>query len=223
MLIPTYHAGLIDWDIYKRNQARIATNTRTRPHAGGGAVREGTALLHGLGTCDCATYRDLGQAIVSSEFGEDLYHGIHMVRLGMPPLRVRVEDIGPPTEYFGRKFAEKYRIAWSGFIAPARTWLLDHPWPGNVRGLRNLVERSVVLNIKGAIDVADLPPEILSAEPKQHTGLRQEDRWHLPHNEAWPAFERKYLLEVLDRREGNISQAAAAIRIHRQTLQYKLK
>ena len=171
----------------------------------------------------CATHRDLGQAIADSEFREDLYYRIHVVRLEIPPLRERVEDIEPLIDYFGQMFAEKYRIVWSGFAEAARARLFDYPWLGNVRELRNLVERSIVLSIKGAIDVADLPAEVLSTEPREQVGSRQEDLWQLPYEEARAAFERKYLLDVLDRHEGNISQAAAAIGIHRQTLQYKLK
>ncbi len=170
----------------------------------------------------CATHRDLAQAITASEFREDLYYRIHVVRLEVPPLRQRAEDIEPLVEYFGRMFAEKYRIAWSGFTAPAMARLLEYPWPGNVRELRNLVERSIVLSIKGAIDVAELPTEIASAESKA-PGAPPEDLLQLPYEDARAAFERKYLLGVLDRHTGNISQAAAAIGIHRQTLQYKLK
>jgi DNA-binding NtrC family response regulator len=171
----------------------------------------------------CATHRDLGQAIAASQFREDLYYRIHVVRLELAPLRERVDDIEPLIEYFGRIFAEKYRIAWSGFTEQARARLLDYPWPGNVRELRNLVERSIVLSIKGAIDVEDLPAEMLGAGEKERPAARQEDLWSLPYEEARSAFERKYFLDVLDRHEGNISQAAASIGIHRQTLQYKLK
>ncbi len=170
----------------------------------------------------CATHRDLAQAITASEFREDLYYRIHVVRLELPPLRQRVEDIEPLIDYFGRMFAEKYRIAWSGFTTPAMARLLEYPWPGNVRELRNLVEGSIVLSIKGAIDVAELPAEIASAESRT-AGAPSENLLLLPYEEARAAFERKYLLDVLDRHTGNISQAAAAIGIHRQTLQYKLK
>ncbi|HYK87740.1 MAG TPA: sigma-54 dependent transcriptional regulator, partial [Acidobacteriota bacterium] len=171
----------------------------------------------------CATHRDLGAAIAASEFREDLYYRIHVVRLELPQLRERVEDIEPLAEYFGRVFAEKYHIAWGGFTDAARARLLDYPWPGNVRELRNIVERSIVLSIKGPIDVADLPAELLSVEQRGPATTRPDDLWQLPYEEARSAFERKYLLDVLDRHGGNISQAAAAIRIHRQTLQYKLK
>ncbi len=171
----------------------------------------------------CATHRDLGQAIAASEFREDLYYRIHVVCLEIPPLRERVEDIEPLLEYFGRMFADKYRIAWSGFTEAARERLLAYPWPGNVRELRNLVERSIVLVLKGAIDVADLPAEVLAVAQKAQAGSPMEDLSQMPYEEARASFERKYLLEILERYQGNITQAATAIGIHRQTLQYKLK
>ncbi len=171
----------------------------------------------------CATHRDLSQAIAASEFREDLYYRIHVVRLDLPPLRERIDDIQPLLEYFGKMFAGKYRIAWNGFSDAALKRLLDYPWPGNVRELRNLVERSVVLSIKGAIDAEDLPGEMLAAAPRESANSQQEELWRLPYEEARAAFERKYLMDVLERNHGNISQAADAIGIHRQTLQYKLK
>jgi len=170
----------------------------------------------------CATHRDLAQAIAASQFREDLYYRIHVVSIDLPPLRERSEDIDPLLEHFGKTLAEKYRIEWAGFTEAARSKLLAYPWPGNVRELRNLVERCVVLGLKGPIEVAELPSEIVSSEareaPARRLGLGQ-----LCYEEARTAFEKDYLLEVLERHGGNISQAAAAIKIHRQTLQYKLK
>jgi DNA-binding NtrC family response regulator len=171
----------------------------------------------------CATHRDLRQAIVAGEFREDLYYRIHVVHLDLLPLRERKEDIPLLLDYFGKGFAEKYRIEWYGFSPAATRALLAYPWPGNVRELRNLVESSVVLSIKGSIDVPDLPAEVLAGEPGTPSGIRNEELWRLPYEEARDAFEREYLVAVLDRHHGNISQAAAAIKIHRQTLQYKLK
>ena len=171
----------------------------------------------------CATHRDLRQAITSGEFREDLYYRIHVVHLDLLPLRERKEDIPLLLDYFGKGFAEKYRIEWYGFSPAATQALLAYPWPGNVRELRNLVESSVVLSIKGSIDVPDLPAEVLAGEPGTPSGVRNEELWRLPYEEARDAFEREYLVAVLDRHHGNISQAAAAIKIHRQTLQYKLK
>ncbi len=172
----------------------------------------------------CATHRDLARAIGASEFREDLYYRIRIIQIDLPPLRERPEDIEPLLEHYGNVFARKYQIEWCGFSDAAQARLQADPWPGNVRELRNLVERCVVLSIKGRLDVSDLPSEFITLEPGDRTdhtptgGLIQ-----LPYEEARMAFEREYLLAVLERHGGNISQAAAAMKIHRQTLQYKLK
>ncbi len=171
----------------------------------------------------CATHRDLLKAIGALEFREDLYYRIKVVQLELPPLRERQEDIDPLLDYFGKGFAEKYQIKWSGFSDAARARLLAYPWPGNVRELRNLVERCVVLSFKGVIDVEELPGEFLAAAPSEKSAPHGEGLTHLPYEEARMAFERDYMLGILERHEGNISQAAAAMKIHRQTLQYKLK
>jgi DNA-binding NtrC family response regulator len=171
----------------------------------------------------CATHRDLSQAIASSEFREDLYYRIHVVSLELPPLRERESDIDLLLEFFGRNFAAKHRIEWPGFTEAALKRLRAYPWPGNVRELRNLVERSVVLSVKGAIDVSDLPGEIDTAGARAPSVAEEEELWRLPYEEARASFERNYLMEVLERHEGNVSQAAASMKIHRQTLQYKLK
>ncbi len=171
----------------------------------------------------CATHRDLTRAIAALEFREDLFYRIKVVQLELPPLRDRPEDIEPMLDYFGRKFAEKYNIEWSGFTEAAKARLVSYPWPGNVRELRNLAERCVVLSLKGAIDVAELPGEFLTVETGERAAPRLGGFGQLPYEEARMAFERDYMLEVLQRHGGNISQAAAEMGIHRQTLQYKLK
>jgi len=171
----------------------------------------------------CATHRDLSQAIAQSVFREDLFYRINVVSVELPPLREREGDIEMLLEFFGRTFAEKHRIQWSGFTEAALSRLEDYPWPGNVRELRNLVERSVVLSVKGAIDVADLPGEVGSVAAPKNTEEQKVDLWRLTYDEARASFERDYLMEVLERHAGNISQAASSMKIHRQTLQYKLK
>ena len=92
-----------------------------------------------------------------------------------------------------------------------------------MRELRNVVERSVVLCFKGPVDVGDLPPEVLAGEGSGSDGPEPAEWNQMAYEDARAAFERAYFLRVLDRHAGNISQAAAAVGIHRQTLQYKLK
>jgi DNA-binding NtrC family response regulator len=171
----------------------------------------------------CATHRDLNKAIAEGFFREDLYYRIKVVQIELPPLRERKDDIDPLLDHFGKLFSGKHNLTWNGFSKEARARLAAYPWPGNVRELRNLVERSIVLSFKGAIDAADLPSEFLAPSVPAASERTREDWSSLPYEEARTAFEREYLLAMLDKHGGNISQAAAAMQIHRQTLQYKLK
>jgi DNA-binding NtrC family response regulator len=178
-----------------------------------------------------ATHRDLPGAIASGEFRQDLYYRLHVVTIELPPLRERPDDVEPLLEHYGRTIAARHRIEWPGLSRPALEALLAYPWPGNVRELRNLVERSVVLGLEGPIDLAELPTEVLAARPaaaggapdSTDPGASDLGASDLGYEAARAAFERRYLLQVLERHKGNISQAAAAIGMHRQTLQYKLK
>jgi len=171
----------------------------------------------------CATHRDLSQAITEGNFRADLYYRIHVVSILIPPLRDRPDDIDLLLDHFGSAYAGRYRMAWRGFTEAALRQLRSYPWPGNVRELRNVVERSVVLSFKGPVDLAELPPEFSSGPAVEKADPKGEQLSYLPYEEARAAFERDYLLAVLERNGGNISQAAARMGIHRQTLQYKLK
>jgi DNA-binding NtrC family response regulator len=171
----------------------------------------------------CATHRDLRRAIASAEFREDLFYRINVLQIDLPPLRERRDDIEPLLDHFGRAFAEKHRIAWPGFTPAARARLLDYPWPGNVRELRNVVERCVVLSYKGEVDVAELPPEVVAASTGGRGAAASGEWGDMSYDDARAAFEKTYFLRLLDRHAGNLSQAAAAVGMHRQTLQYKLK
>ncbi len=171
----------------------------------------------------CATNRDLSQAMADGTFREDLYYRINVVKIEIPPLRERRDDIQPILEHYGTTFSQKHRIAWPGFTQAALDKLTGYPWPGNVRELRNLVERCVVLSAKGPIDVAELPAVVAGGGARPAAADEDAEIWRLSYDEARAAFERRYMMEVLELHGGNISHAAAAMKIHRQTLQYKLK
>ena len=107
-----------------------------------------------------ATNRNLEAEIASGAFREDLYFRLNVVRLHIPPLRERVEDIAPLLQYYLGWFAQQHRLPVTDVSAEALDVLLTYRWPGNVRELRNVVERVVLKTSGRAISAADLPVEL---------------------------------------------------------------
>jgi two-component system response regulator AtoC len=111
-----------------------------------------------------ATARDLEQEVREGGFRSDLYYRINVVRIHLPPLRQRTEDIPPLTRYFIERFAKQLAIDVSGFEPAAMKLLLGHPWYGNVRQLENVVERAMVLAEGPTVRPEDLPDFIRHPE-----------------------------------------------------------
>ncbi len=107
-----------------------------------------------------ATNRNLLEAVSASEFREDLYYRLNVLRLHIPPLRDRPGDIVPLVEHYARLFASQHERTVPAFSRAALDVLLRYPWPGNVRELRNIVERLIARIEADVIDVAHLPGEI---------------------------------------------------------------
>jgi transcriptional regulator with GAF, ATPase, and Fis domain len=110
-----------------------------------------------------ATNRKLEAEVAAGTFREDLYFRLNVVRLTIPPLRERVDDIGPLVAYYLNWYANAHRSPATDLAPEAMSALLAHPWPGNVRELRNVVERIVLKAPGRTATVADLPPEIKRA------------------------------------------------------------
>jgi DNA-binding NtrC family response regulator len=164
-----------------------------------------------------ATNADLPAAVTAGTFREDLYYRLNVVHLTMPPLRERAEDIEPLVAHFIRRYNHEFGKRIQGLTPEAAEALRAYRWPGNVRELQNVVERSVVLVEGPTIDVEDLPLELsLSASV---TAARPDA---LPLNEASDRFERQIVLRTLGHVDGNVSEAARVLGIHRNSLKAKL-
>jgi DNA-binding NtrC family response regulator len=109
-----------------------------------------------------ATNRRLVDQIAASEFRSDLFYRLNVIHIEIPPLRARREDIPAFLDHFLQQFSESYRVAAPRLSDEALTQLASAPWPGNVRQLRNIVERLVVRAHREVITPADLPREVLS-------------------------------------------------------------
>jgi two-component system response regulator HydG len=159
-----------------------------------------------------ATNRDLAADVSSGRFREDLYYRLNVVNIEMPPLRVRGGDVLVLANHFLRKFTEENHKRIDGFTDSARTKLLQHRWPGNVRALENAIERAVVLCEQATIDDADLP---FDAAAESLGPLR------LP-GSTMAELERHAILTTLDAVSGSTTKAAEMLDISVRTIQYRL-
>ena len=172
-----------------------------------------------------ATSRNLGDEIANGRFREDLYYRLNVVPVRIPALRERREDIPELANHFLARFASERRLAPPYFSDEAIAALQAHDWPGNVRQLRNIIERTVILapGDVSCIEVDLLPSEVLDNQGS--TGLSSATLTIMgsPLREARESFEREYLKIQIRRFSGNISRTASFIGMERSALHRKLK
>mgnify|MGYP000070018170 CR=1 FL=1 len=156
-----------------------------------------------------ATNSPIDQMISTGAFRLDLYYRVNTFEIRVPPLRERKADIPEMAGYFLDKLGKKYGKPGIKLTQRARGELMKHSWPGNIRELKNVLERAVILSDKPQLD-----PSLLSRAPK---ALKEEDDLNLEKN------ERKLILQALDRTRGNISRAARELGINRNALYRRLK
>jgi two-component system response regulator HydG len=166
-----------------------------------------------------ATHRDLESAVEEKQFRQDLYFRINVVKIEIPPLRSRGADILILAQHFVERFAASNQKKVLGLSEAAAEKFLDYSWPGNIRELRNAVERAVALTSFEKLIVEDLPQNIRSYK-KEHLVLGGDDPSELvPLDEV----ERRYVLHVLKAVGDNKSQAARVLGLDRKTLYRKLQ
>ena len=173
-----------------------------------------------------ATARDLAVEISAGRFREDLYYRLNVVPVRLPPLAERREDIAHLAEYFLARLSSERRVKTPSLSTDALAALQAYAWPGNVRQLRNIVERTLILAPAHAtltIDLDQLPPEITAEPARLLPGEAARNIMGTPLREAREAFEREYLKVQIRRFSGNISRTAAFIGMERSALHRKLK
>ena len=170
----------------------------------------------------CATNRDLEEDVRGSTFRQDLYFRINVFRLHLVPLRERVEDIMPLAEHFLDQFANRFGKDMAGFSKDAIAAIKAHPWPGNIRELRNAIERAAVIEKEKLVKAASLP--LRQVRPKRSGGSLDEllELLPIPFDEAHETFERAYLVRYYEKHEGNIAAFSRETGIPRNTLYRRL-
>ena len=173
-----------------------------------------------------ATARNLSDEIAAGRFREDLYYRLNVVPVRIPPLRERREDIPELATHFLTRFAAERRIPPPTLSEEAVAALQAHDWPGNVRQLRNIIERTIILapgDRVGCIDVDLLPSEVLEHQGSAGMSSATLTIMGSPLREARESFEREYLKIQIRRFSGNISRTASFIGMERSALHRKLK
>ncbi|MDQ0468735.1 nitrogen assimilation response regulator NtrX [Labrys wisconsinensis] len=173
-----------------------------------------------------STARDLAMEVADGHFREDLLHRLSVVPIRVPALSERREDIPELVEHFQAQISQATGLQRRIVGDDAMAVLQSHEWPGNVRQLRNNVERLMILaggEPEAVISADMLPPEIGALVPTRPNGQGGEHLMGLPLREAREIFEREYLVAQINRFGGNISRTAEFVGMERSALHRKLK
>jgi Nif-specific regulatory protein len=158
-----------------------------------------------------ATNQNLEEAIANGTFRADLYHRLNVVKVTMPPIRERREDIPLLASYFVAKYSKACKRTVNGVSPAARALLQSYEWPGNVRELENAIERAVVLGSADVIETDDLPERVLEYANSAKVPMAK-------YYEAIKQAKRELILNALEQANGNYTEAANALGVHPNNL-----
>lgn len=192
----------------------VIENKENFPLGGGKSIKVDVRII-------AATNREIEKEVEKGNFRKDLYYRLNVLRINIPPLRERKEDIRCIAEYYLKKFCEEYNKPYYEFSEEALNFIENYPFLGNVRELKNIIEKYVIKKEKGRIISRD---EIKSCiynydvwEPKINLDEIK------PLREVLRNFRKEYVMRVLEKCNKNITLAARMLKIHRVHLQRILK
>ena len=168
----------------------------------------------------CSSSKDLKDEIKIGNFREDLFHRLNVFEINISPLNERISDIPLLINYFSKKICETYNIK-KLEIDENNSYILNHSWHGNVRELRNLIERIAILQPNTKEKVSNIIKE--SLKYGNYDDKISENRLSVPLKEAREKFEKEYLTMQLKKFNGNISKTADFVGMERSALHRKLK
>ena len=168
----------------------------------------------------CSSSKDLKNEIELGNFREDLFHRLNVFEINIKPLNERISDIPHLINYFSNKISEGYNIKKLD-IDENNSYILNHEWHGNVRELRNLIERIAILQPNSQEKISNIIKESLKSD--NNTNRLNENNLSVPLKEAREKFEKEYLTIQLKKFNGNISKTAKFVGMERSALHRKLK
>ncbi|MEI6702567.1 MAG: sigma 54-interacting transcriptional regulator, partial [Deltaproteobacteria bacterium] len=166
-----------------------------------------------------ATNKDLDQEIKKGSFREDLFYRLNVIRVNLPPLRERGSDVKTLAEFFLEKYSKEAGITMGGISKSALKMLMNYAWPGNVRQLESVIERSVLMAESNYIEPADLPAE-MTAHVSMAGGILIDLP---PEGIDIESLEKGLIIKAMERAEWVIGKAAPLLGMSYKTLQYRLE
>jgi two-component system, NtrC family, nitrogen regulation response regulator NtrX len=170
-----------------------------------------------------ATNQDLTRAIAAGRFREDLYYRLNVVPLAIPALREHREDVPELVSFYVDWMVEKEHLPYRRFTTGALNVLRNHGWPGNIRELKNLVQRLLILTQHEEVSEADVVAAFGAQRAEAAPETIPAPLFELPLREARDQFEKAYLEHHLQRTGGNVSEVAQSVEMERTHLYRKLK
>lgn len=206
-------------DLHPEIQAKLLRVLEEKEFFPVGGTRKRKVDIRILSACNL----DLWQSSEQGQFRKDLYFRLATIRIDLPSLRERPEDILPLSHFFMDEFNDKYGKHFRGFSPEAEQLLINHSWPGNVRELRNSIERVILLENEETILGRHL--HFLNSDPQTPpVGNHENFRFELPtEGISLDAVEKAIILRVYEQCKGNKAKAARFLRIPRHILLYRLK
>lgn len=170
-----------------------------------------------------ATNKNLAEEVQKGNFREDLFYRLNVIQINIPPLRERPEDVQVLTEHFIKELAQKYKKPLSRIAHETLDILLKQYWKGNVRELKNVIEHAVVMTVHDTLLPEDLPAYILAGEKGSYQHNFMNEYFNLDFSQAKDLFEKRYIVQLLVKNKGDVSQASNQSGIKRQNLYEKFK
>ena len=169
-----------------------------------------------------ATSRNLEELVQEGKFRDDLYYQLNVLSLKIPALREHAEDVPELLDFFVKHFAETQGLSLRRFTPAAQSYLGNYEWPGNLRELKNLVQRLLILGTSDTIDVEEIAIA-MGRQPRQTYSREFNANFDLPLRQAREQFEKAYLQYKLEQADGSVSKVAIEIGMERTHLYRKLK
>jgi len=169
-----------------------------------------------------ATSRNLGELVPEGKFRDDLYYQLNVLSLKIPALREHAEDVPELLEFFIKHFVETQGLPFRRFTPAAQSYLGNYEWPGNLRELKNLVQRLLIMGTSETIDMEEIAIA-LGRQPRQTYSREFNANFDLPLRQAREQFEKAYLQYKLEQADGSVSKVAVDIGMERTHLYRKLK